>query len=77
MDSLHMQALTVPLQGFLNAIVYAWTKDDFLQVMGVSNAALHEQDDEEADENSVGNNEDWEDSRSQSSSYVNVPAASY
>ena len=30
------QSLTVPLQGFLNAIVYAWTKEDFLKVMGIS-----------------------------------------
>ena len=27
--------MTVPLQGFLNAIVYAWTREDFLQVMGI------------------------------------------
>ena len=30
------QSLTAPFQGFLNAIVYAWTKEDFLEVMGIS-----------------------------------------
>lgn len=35
------QSLTVPLQGFLNALVYAWTKEDFLKVMGI----LHVNDD--------------------------------
>lgn len=32
---LSWQSLTVPLQGFLNAIVYAWTKEGFLQAMGI------------------------------------------
>ena len=27
------QALTVPSQGFLNALVYGWTRGDFLSVM--------------------------------------------
>ena len=27
------QALTVPCQGFLNALVYGWTRGDFLSVM--------------------------------------------
>ena len=31
-----MQSVTVPLQGFLNAIVYGWTRGDFLQVMAIS-----------------------------------------
>lgn len=25
--------MTVPLQGFLNAIVYGWTREDFLYIM--------------------------------------------
>ena len=25
-----MQSITVPLQGFLNAMVYGWTREDFL-----------------------------------------------
>lgn len=25
--------MTVPIQGFLNAIVYGWTREDFLYVM--------------------------------------------
>ena len=29
----HTQSITVPLQGFLNAIVYGWTREDFLYVM--------------------------------------------
>ena len=28
-----MQSITVPLQGFLNAIVYGWTREDFLYIM--------------------------------------------
>ena len=27
------QSVTVPLQGFLNAMVYGWTREDFLNVM--------------------------------------------
>ena len=45
-----LQSLTVPLQGFLNAIVYAWTKDDFLQVMGLpgdNNDDIIEYDDDD------------------------------
>ena len=28
-----MQSVTVPLQGFLNALVYGWTREDFVYVM--------------------------------------------
>ena len=28
-----IQSITVPLQGFLNAIVYGWTRENFLHVM--------------------------------------------
>lgn len=28
-----LQSITVPLQGFLNAIVYGWTREDFLYIM--------------------------------------------
>ena len=28
-----MQSITVPLQGFLNALVYGWTRDDFVQAI--------------------------------------------
>jgi len=31
-----MQSITVPLQGFLNAIVYGWTREDFLYIMAVT-----------------------------------------
>lgn len=39
-----MQSITVPLQGFLNAIVYGWTRDDFLNVMAVTRTAEEELD---------------------------------
>ena len=29
--------MTVPLQGFLNAIVYGWTREDFVVTAGVKN----------------------------------------
>ncbi len=29
----HTQSLTVPLQGFLNAMVYGWTRDDFVKAV--------------------------------------------
>ena len=32
-----VQSSTAPLQGFLNAIVYGWTRDDFLHVMAFTN----------------------------------------
>ena len=28
-----LQSVSVPLQGFLNAIVYGWTREDFIQVI--------------------------------------------
>lgn len=33
--SLSLQSITLPLQGFLNAIVYGWTRDDFISVMSI------------------------------------------
>ena len=30
-----MQSLTVPIQGFLNAIVYGWTRDDFVYLVSL------------------------------------------
>ena len=33
-----MQSVTVPLQGFINAIVYGWTREDFLASMGITNS---------------------------------------
>ena len=29
----HVQSVTVPLQGFLNALVYGWTREDFLYII--------------------------------------------
>ena len=34
----------MPLQGFLNAIVYAWTREDFLQVMGIWSLGINNDD---------------------------------
>ena len=31
-----MQSLTLPLQGFFNAIVYGWTQGDFVEVVGTT-----------------------------------------
>ena len=31
----HIQALTVPIQGFLNALAYGWTRGDFKSVMSL------------------------------------------
>jgi len=31
-----MQSITAPLQGFLNAVVYGWTREDFLYIMAVT-----------------------------------------
>lgn len=33
-----MQSLTLPLQGFFNAIVYGWTQGDFVEVVGDTNS---------------------------------------
>ena len=30
-----LQSFLVPLQGFLNAIVYGWTREDFAQLMAI------------------------------------------
>ena len=46
-----IQSLTVPLQGFLNAIVYGWTKEDFLDAMAIK-------DQEEASSDDGGGMED-------------------
>ena len=32
-----VQAFIVPLQGFMNAIVYGWTREDFVQLMAIGN----------------------------------------
>lgn len=34
--TLIIQSITVPLQGFLNAIVYGWTREDFLFIMAAT-----------------------------------------
>lgn len=46
-----IQSLTVPLQGFLNAIVYGWTKEDFIDAVAIK-------DQEEASSDDGGGMED-------------------
>ncbi len=36
----HIQSVTVPLQGFLNALVYGWTREDFIHVMKYNNKKI-------------------------------------
>lgn len=36
-----MQSVTVPLQGFLNAIVYGWTREDFLFIMASTASTMN------------------------------------
>ena len=33
-----MQSLIVPLQGFFNAIVYGWTREDFVHLVAIGNS---------------------------------------
>lgn len=33
-----MQSLIVPLQGFFNAIVYGWTREDFVHLIAIGNS---------------------------------------
>lgn len=33
-----MQSLIVPLQGFFNAIVYGWTREDFVNLVAIDNS---------------------------------------
>ena len=39
-----LQSVTVPLQGLLNAIVYGWTRGDFLYIMAVSSSHSYHTD---------------------------------
>ena len=48
-----LQSLTVPLQGFLNAIVYGWTRDDFLDVMAVDKSSSSRRAEMDSDYNAV------------------------
>lgn len=41
-----MQSLTLPMQGFLNAIVYGWTRKEFVQNMALLPQDLREEDNE-------------------------------
>ena len=35
MENYFLQAFIVPLQGFLNAIVYGWTREEFIHIMAI------------------------------------------
>lgn len=47
-----MQSFIVPLQGFLNAIVYGWTREDFAQLLAIGKSHLDGWDLEGSEENS-------------------------
>lgn len=36
----HFQSFIVPMQGFLNAIVYGWTREDFAQLLAFRSTNL-------------------------------------
>jgi len=38
------QSVTVPLQGFLNAIVYGWTRGDFLFIMAATSSHSYQKE---------------------------------
>ena len=40
-----LQSITVPLQGFLNAIVYGWTREDFVQAVRSQSVNTQNEDD--------------------------------
>lgn len=35
-----MQSVTLPIQGFLNAMVYGWTREDFIELVS-ANSDVH------------------------------------
>lgn len=41
MNSTFTQSVTVGLQGFLNAIVYGWTRTEFLTVLEVTSSSSY------------------------------------
>ena len=43
--------MTVPLQGFLNAIVYGWTREDFVNAVTSKESKNEEEDDAETHQN--------------------------
>ena len=43
-SSLVLQSVTVPLQGFLNAIVYGWTRGDFLFIMAATSSHSYQKE---------------------------------
>lgn len=42
-----LQSLTITQQGFLNAIVYGWTREDFLNLVGLKSSSKQLHDDTE------------------------------
>ena len=64
-----MQSITVPSQGFLNAIVYGWTREDFVGLVSVNSDS--EEAKIEASQELLGDSDCG--SQSQESSGVHVP----
>lgn len=40
----HFQSITIPLQGFLNAIVYGWTRQDFITAVRSNTVNVRNED---------------------------------
>ena len=53
----HIQALTVPIQGFLNALAYGWTRGDFRSVMSLRHLSSQAESPHEVQDSSQGENE--------------------
>ena len=53
----HIQALTVPIQGFLNALAYGWTRGDFRSVISLRHLSSQAESPHEAQDSSQGENE--------------------
>ena len=70
-----MQALLVPLQGFLNALAYGWTRGDFLSVMssqhhrnsrpGTDSFVISYESTNNDEETVVEDDEEWEENTHQ------------
>ena len=61
--SLYIQAVTLPIQGFFNAIAYGWTRDDFINAISLK---LEEEHDNMVDNDSNLPPEEMEESVSSS-----------
>lgn len=55
-----VQSATVPLQGFLNALVYGWTREDFRRVMMSSSGHKRFEPDDNDDDDSESYTQSFE-----------------